>query len=91
MRIDWINWIASLAKWLLQDSFSLYLATSVSEQFDSYHISPERLETATQFAEPREDASLLWRQDSKFILEPGCCIKIKKVYFGYTDLAVLFF
>ncbi|XP_032883126.1 kinectin isoform X11 [Amblyraja radiata] len=42
-------------------------ATSVSEQFDSYHISPERLETATQFAEPREDASLLWRQDN----DPG--------------------
>ncbi|XP_078262775.1 kinectin isoform X2 [Rhinoraja longicauda] len=42
-------------------------ATSVSEQFDSYHTSPERLETATQFAEPREDASFLWRQDN----DPG--------------------
>ncbi|XP_051871634.1 kinectin isoform X2 [Pristis pectinata] len=51
-------------------------ATSVSEQFDSYHVYPERLETAAHFAEPREDASFLWRQDN----DPGqdtrsTCIK----------------
>ncbi|XP_067847672.1 kinectin isoform X2 [Heptranchias perlo] len=39
-------------------------AATVSEQFDSYQIYPDRLETIAHFAEPREDASFLWSQDN---------------------------
>uniref|UniRef100_UPI00398F356F kinectin isoform X2 n=1 Tax=Pristiophorus japonicus TaxID=55135 RepID=UPI00398F356F len=39
-------------------------AATVSEQFDSYQIYPDRLETTAHFAEPREDSFFLWSQDN---------------------------
>ncbi|XP_048393175.2 kinectin isoform X2 [Stegostoma tigrinum] len=39
-------------------------AASVSEQFDSYQICPDRLEIAVQFAESKGQGSL-WRQDNE--------------------------
>ncbi|XP_072345791.1 kinectin isoform X2 [Scyliorhinus torazame] len=42
-------------------------AATVSEQFDSYQIYPDRLETTAHFAEPRGGVSSLWRQDSEAV------------------------
>ncbi|XP_048455757.1 kinectin isoform X3 [Rhincodon typus] len=40
-------------------------AVTVSEQFDSYQICPDRLEIAVQFAESKGQGSSLWRQDNE--------------------------